>query len=171
VNPAAIFIGRPAVLAPDQEALYGQWLDGLATLHLAAVTIPRSRYAASPWEQLRRVVGQADGALILGFRQIDVESGRFRPGTAEQGPAAGSYAGAWSQIEAGLAVMAGLPVLVAPQGDVREGVFAPNVWRGGLHGTRIDVWTAGDGARDHSLRQWAAAVGRRSGVSRLSATA
>lgn len=66
-------------------------------------------------------------------------------------PAAASYAGAWSQIEAGFATMAGLPLLVAPQGDVRDAVFAPDVWRDRVYGAQIDLCAAGDGARDQSI--------------------
>jgi len=158
---ATIFVSRPTILTPEQEALYEQWRDGLAAFDFLAVTLPRTRPVASPWYELRQAIGQADGAVILGFRQLVVESGCFRPGTAEQASAVGWYASAWNQIEAGLAAMAGLPVLVVPQGDIHEGVFSADVWQGGLYGTEMDVWTAGDGAHDRSLQIWSAAVSRR----------
>jgi hypothetical protein len=164
VAVAAVFVSRPTVLTPDQQALYRRWMDGLAGLDFAQLTIPRRSYATPPWEQLRRTVNGADGALILGFRQLLVERGSYRPGTSEQQSAAGSYASAWNQVEAGLATMAGLPVLVVPEGAATEGVFARDVWRGGVYGTRMDVWTAGDGDRDPSLRAWATAVGRHAGA-------
>jgi hypothetical protein len=161
VTPATVFVSRPAVLTRDQEALCAQWSEGLAGLGMALVTIPRANYAPSPWDQLRDAVGLSDGAVILGFRQAVVEWGCRRPATPEQGSAAGSYASAWNQIEAGLAVMAELPVLVVPEGDTSDGVFSVDVWRDGVYGTQMDAWTAGYGARDPSVRDWAAAVRRR----------
>jgi hypothetical protein len=160
VTLVEVFVSRPAVLTPDQETLYGQWLDGLAALGFAPITIPRADYAAPPWHQLRQVVSRASGALILGFRQVIVDHGCRRSGPSKQASAVGSYATAWNQLEAGLAVMAGLPVLVVPEEDVKEGAFAPEVWGSGVYGARMDVWTAGDGARDRSIRAWAMAVSR-----------
>ena len=133
---------------------------GLAGLGLALVTIPRASYAPLPWHQLRDAVRLSNGAVILGFRQAVVERGCRRPGTPEQESAAGSYASAWNQIEAGLTVMAELPVLVVPEGDASDGVFSADVWRDGVYGTQMDAWTAGRDALDPSLQDWAAAVGR-----------
>jgi hypothetical protein len=160
---ARVFLSRPAVLTRDQETICAQWADGLAGLGLALVTIPRASYAPSPWDQLREAVRRSNGAVILGFRQAVVERGCRRPGTPEQESAAGSYASSWNQIEAGMAVMAELPVLVVPEGDASDGVFSADVWRDGLHGTQMDAWTAGNGARDLSIRDWAVAVRRHAG--------
>jgi hypothetical protein len=160
VTLATVFVSRPAVLTPDQEAMYERWSEGLTALGFALMTIPRTSYTASPWFQLRNAVGGANGAVILGFRQAIVERGRRRPGTPEETSAAGWYASAWSQVEAGLAVMADLPVLVVPEGDASEGVFSTDVWRDRVYGTQMDVWTAGDGSQEPSLREWAMAVRR-----------
>jgi hypothetical protein len=158
VTLVEVFVSRPAVLTSDQETLYHQWLDGLAALGFAPVTIPRADYAAPPWRQLRQAVTRASGALVLGFRQVIVDGGCRRSEPSEQTAAVGSYATAWNQLEAGLAVMARLPVLVVPEDDVKEGAFAPEVWGNGVYGARMDVWTAGDGTRDQSIRAWAMAV-------------
>jgi hypothetical protein len=155
-----VFVSRPAVLTPDQEAVCARWCDGLAGLGLALITIPRACYSSSPWDQLRNALSGANGAVILGFRQTVVERGRRCAGTPEQESAAGWYASAWNQIEAGLAVMAKLPVLVVPEGDARDGVFAADLWRDGVYGTQMELWTAGEGARDESLRGWATDVCR-----------
>jgi hypothetical protein len=160
VTPPTVFISRPAVLTPDQEAVCARWFDGLAGLGMALTTIPRACYSASPWDQLRNALNGANGAVILGFRHTMVERGSRCAGTPEQESAAGWYASAWNQIEAGLAVMAKLPVLVVPEGDARDGVFSADVWRDGVHGTRMELWTAGAGARDESLRVWATDVCR-----------
>jgi hypothetical protein len=139
--------------------MLAQWSGGLAALGLTLTTIPRASYSTSPWDQLRKALSGANGAVILGFRQTVVERGRRRAGTPEQESAAGSYASAWNQIEAGLAVMAELPVLVVPEHDARDGVFSADMWRDGVYGTQMDVWMAG-GARDESVRDWATDVFR-----------
>lgn len=159
VSPT-VFISRPAVLKPEQEATYAQWSDGLSGLGLALMTIPRAGYSSSPWDQLRDALSGANGAVILGFCQTVVERGHRWAGLPEQAAAAGSYPSAWNQIEAGLAVMAGLPVLVVPDGDSRDGVFSADVWRNGVYGAPMELWTAGEGARDQSLRDWATDVHR-----------
>jgi len=64
------------------------------------------------------------------------------------------------QIEAGMAIVSGIPVLVAPEAGVCEGVFARENWIGNVFGTsadevdyaEVDAWasavTAGVAATD-----------------------
>jgi hypothetical protein len=59
-------------------------------------------------------------------------------------------------VETGMALAAGVPVLVAPEAKVCEGVFAPDVWTDALRGTSADTPDL------DVIDEWAAAVAERS---------
>jgi hypothetical protein len=50
---------------------------------------------------------------------------------------AGWWTSSWLHLEAGMAVALGLPVLVAADAGVEEGVFSSDVWSGQVHGTAL----------------------------------
>ena len=120
--------------------------------------LDRDDYAPVPWGQLRRAVMTADGAVVLGFRQLHVTLGEWRPGTSEARTPAAWYPTPWTQIEAGMAVMAEVPVLVVADAEVSDGVFAPDVWGGRVFGLPAG---ADETARREVLDAWAAAVSAR----------
>src|SRR5579871_380279 len=104
-----VFVSRPAVLSRAQTAAYRRVVRRLTSLEIAPSYLERSDYERVPWEQLREAMRRVDGAVVLGFRQMVVIDGCWRTGTAEAGPAAGEYPTPWNHLEAGLAVMAGVP--------------------------------------------------------------
>jgi len=109
---------------------------------------------------LGRLINNADGTLVLGLRQLIVNSGVWRPDTPEEIELSAAWTSPWMQIEAGMAIVSGIPVLVAPEAGVCEGVFARENWIGNVFGTsadevdsaEVDAWasavTAGVAATD-----------------------
>jgi hypothetical protein len=160
-----VFVSRPTVLTSSQAAEHQRWLRSLAAVGFDAIALQRGDYGPLPWDQLRDAIGGAHGGLVLGFRQMWVESGCSRPRTSEAAPAADWYATPWNQLEAGLAIMAGVPVLVAPEAGVVDGVFARDVWTGNVRGVAIDSSVNGPNAESDPAREifqtWARAVRRR----------
>ena len=134
---ARAFVSRPTTLTPEQEATCGEWLGAIRALGVEPVDVARADYERSPWRQLSDAIRSADGALILGFRQLEVLDGRWRPGTHEASRPEQWWATPWNGLEAGLAIMAGKPVLVAADDGVCEGIFAPEVWGSGVYGLSL----------------------------------
>jgi hypothetical protein len=110
-------------------------------------------YWPDPWAQLGQCIADADGVLVLGLRQLSVGAGIWRPGTAEERVAASYLTSAWMQLEAGMALMAGLPTLVVAEAGVEEGVFDPRTWTGLVSGAALDT-----SAIDETVAAWAAVV-------------
>jgi hypothetical protein len=134
---ASVFLGVPAVLTARQQSYLEQWLEWLESQSLDVVRLERPAYSQYPWRTLTELISQADGVVLLGFRQLDARTATWRPHTKEEGHPAGWWTSPWLNLEAGLAVMLGLPVLVAPDEGVQEGVFSPDVWGGQVYGTAI----------------------------------
>jgi hypothetical protein len=45
----------------------------------------------------------------------------------------------WNDLEAGLAIMASIPVLVAAEEGIQEGVFSSDTWGGNVRGCRLSA--------------------------------
>ena len=129
-----VFVSRPAVLSREQKSSCHNWLRALTVLGFEAIALDRAAYDPVPWEQLRHTIRSADGALILGFRQLKVIDGQWRPETDEAAPPAHWWATPWNEVEAGLAIMATIPVLVAAEEGIEEGVFSSDVWGSDVYG-------------------------------------
>lgn len=157
-----VFVSRPALLTSEQDARLRQWLRFLESLDLEPFTLDRDSYGEPPWEQIRTAIGGADGLLILGFGQLHVRDGVWRPGTVESRDVADCWGTPWNQIEAGFGLMARVPVLVAHEAGVAEGVFCREAWGGDLFGVRLETADAVDtSTADTSgavVRAWARAV-------------
>lgn len=132
---ASVFLGVPAVLTTSQQPYLEQWLRWLKDQTLNVVRLERGAYEQDPWRMLVGLLSQTDGVILLGFRQLDVRTATWRPHTKEQAHMAGWWTSPWLHLEAGMAVMLGLPVLVAPDEGVAEGVFSRDVWGSQVHGT------------------------------------
>jgi hypothetical protein len=164
-----VFISKPTVLTPGQESAFRNWIARLSGLGFESTALEREHYAPAPWTQLRDVLLSVDGMLVLGFRQMSVSTGHWRPGTEEAASSAGWYPSPWNQLEAGLAVMARIPVLVAPEGGISDGVFSTDVWTGVVYGLTVDhrLNPESESSRER-LDAWADAVRRRSASEHVS---
>jgi hypothetical protein len=114
VTPASIFVSRQWVLTDAQHATFRRWATALDQRGVVLRTLPRDEYRRDPWPLLLARLRPADGVVVFGFRHA--------------GPAGAVRASPWTQIEAGLAIAADLPLLVLPERGVSDGVFDPATW-------------------------------------------
>jgi len=156
---SAVVVSRPRVFVSRPG-----WSDEIVGTQIAAicsrlereglepVTPSRDDYpVAGALAEAKRVIGGCAGAVILGFPDVRVEAGAWRPGTPEEAELKGkSFATTWSQVEAGMALMAGLPVLVMGD-DVIGGVFDEKTSEHGLVRIRMDMTSP-------RIADWCAAV-------------
>jgi hypothetical protein len=135
---ARVFLGAPAVLTKRQQSYLEQWLRWLEDQTLAVVRLERDAYGQDPWYVLGELLSHTDGVVLLGFRQLDTRAAIWRPHTKEEAHLAGWWTSPWLHSEAGMAVALGLPVLVAPDEGVEEGVFSPDAWSNQVHGAVLN---------------------------------
>ncbi|MDQ6915551.1 MAG: hypothetical protein M3155_07045 [Actinomycetota bacterium] len=155
-----VFISRPNVLTNAQRALEREWSAGIESLGFVPSAITRDEYQDVPWDQLSSRIGAANGAVILGLRDMHVEAGVRRPATPEERTAEGWYSTPWNHLEAGLAIMTQLPVLVAPEDGIADGIFASDVCTGVVRRVGIGVWREPGATERLELKDWAGAVRR-----------
>lgn len=155
LSQARVFVSSPAALTNAQAGARSEILRELDALDMETFAIDRSQYTSVPWQQLRHAVASAHGMVVCGFGQLHVIAGEWRPGTSEARRACEWYPTPWNQIEAGLAIMARVPVLVTADGEVNDGVFSVDVWGDCVFGLSAHSDTL---ARNEVLARWATAV-------------
>jgi len=150
-----VFLCEPSGLNVRQRSLSDRWHERLFGLGFDIEQLRRHNYRPEPWNGLLNYMSTSHGVLVLGFAQLVATRATWRGGSPEEQQLAATWTSPWLQIEAGMAVASGLPVLVAPESQVSEGVFAANSWRGPIHGTGLETPEAS------VIGAWAAAVSRR----------
>jgi len=133
-----VFLCEPSGLCTWQRSLSDQWHERLFGLGVDIDQIRCGAYEQNPWIGLLHHIGSADGVLVLGFSQLLVSGGTWRGGSDEERVLDATWSSSWLHIEAGMALAIGLPVLVAPESKVSEGVFAASAWVGPLRGTSLE---------------------------------
>lgn len=124
----AVFVSRPVALSRTQRSTFRSWYLALVRRGLELRMLSRDEYASDPWALLREHLRAVQGAAVFGFRHTNILQGVLCSGTDEQRPAPHALASPWTQIEAGLAISAGLPVLALAERGISEGVFDPMTW-------------------------------------------
>lgn len=134
-----VFLGAPSILTPDQQTKLEQWVVWLERQPFQVIRLGRDSHGEDPWRTLSRLLSRVDGVVLLGFRQLDARDSVWRPDTKEEAASSSWWTSPWLQLEAGMAVASALPVLVAPEAGVKEGVFNPEVWKGRVNGTVLST--------------------------------
>lgn len=132
-----VFVSRAGGLGPAERTIAARWSDALADVGLEPVALTREEYRVPPWSQLRTLVRSCEGLVVLGF------ASRPTP---------------WNHLEAGLGIMAGLPVLAASEEGSSDAVFGPETWGEGVTGVSLSVWEGSRPLAEPALRDWLSAV-------------
>jgi hypothetical protein len=147
-----VFLCEPSGLTLAQRLVSDRWHERLFGFGFDVDQLRSEGYAPNPWPSLQEHIDAAHGVIVLGFRQLCVTAGTWRPDTEHESDLKGCWSSPWLHIEAGLAIGAGLPLLLAPESEVREGVFASETWTGPVCGTSVEAPAVG------VVTQWAQAV-------------
>jgi hypothetical protein len=135
-----VFVSEPTELSSSQRLLSRQWHQRLSERGFGVIRLGRDRYQKDPWRLVLQYLDTADGVLVLGFRQLTIESAIWRRDTAEQASVSdATWTSPWLHIETGMALASGLPVLAAAESGVHEGVFAHDTRIGQLAGTSLEA--------------------------------
>ncbi len=119
-----IFISKSNVLSLEQETRYENLLEILQERGKIE-TLERTEY--QPFGALSTISTQmkgCSGIVIIGFEQFKIKDGDFRSLTNEYKELCDiSLATPWNHIEAGMAAMMGIPILILADEGINDGIF------------------------------------------------
>ena len=120
-----IFFSMPGMLNKVDETItknYKEFLEknGFEVLYYQRDDYPR-------FGQLNRVkeaINSSTGMIAFGFKQIEISDGKYRPGTNEEKSWKGKWLSTpWNDIEVGIGLAVGMPILLVHDSIISEGVF------------------------------------------------
>ena len=165
-SAARVFISKPGCLNYQQQECITSLLMRLESAGMVPQSLERAEYPNfGAFGEVQRIMSDCAGAVIFGFRQLDVREGIWRPGTIEEKQVqAQSLPTPWNQIEAGIASTLGLPLLVIFQHGVGGGVFDADAAEHQVYRALLeDGWQDSTFAR--SFNDWSSDVRDRSRIS------
>lgn len=123
------------------------------------VRIPRSEYHDDRHlTEIRELMEQCVGAIVVGIPQLRVGAGTWRPDTAEEVVVFDeALATPWNDIEAGVAVGLDLPILAIRAGTRAQGIFGLVEQSGGFKPLEFGP-SASHGDLAKAIREWAEEV-------------
>ena len=116
-----IFLSRPTWIEDDFKDGLDAFLSKLADLDLHPRTLGTTDYPTkSPLDEVIKIMQECNGAVILGYPQIEVITGKLKNNHIEDPIYLSTE---WNHIEAGLAYASNLPLLVVHHVGVCRGIF------------------------------------------------
>ncbi|OIQ97470.1 hypothetical protein GALL_204800 [mine drainage metagenome] len=115
-----IFLSRPNWIHPDYEEGLKNFLNLIKSHDLNPRTIGTTDFPSkSPMDGVIDLMNQCEGAIILGYPQINISIGHLK----EKEVSSLYLATEWNHIETAIAYSLGLPLLVIHDTNVTRGVF------------------------------------------------
>lgn len=118
-------MSKPNALTPEQATFYEEFRLLVEERSLTPRTLGETDFPNNaPVHAVRELLLQCQGVIVLGFRQVFIEKGFGKFRTDKQTLMDGTYLPtAWNQIEAGMAFMCDVPMLIICEDSVSGGVF------------------------------------------------
>lgn len=130
-----IFLSRPTWVGPEYEQGLELFIRYLTDSNFSPRTLGTTDYPTqSPLDEVILLMQQCKGAIILGYPQIFVESGRIKNETIDSPISLGTE---WNHIEAALAYSLNIPILVIHDLNVSRGIFCRGTINSFLYSTDL----------------------------------
>ncbi len=120
-----IFFSMPGMLNKEDEVITKNYKEFLEKNGYEVVYYKRDDYPR--FGQLNRVkeaINSSTGMIAFGFKQIEISDGKYRPGTDDEKPWVGKWLSTpWNEIEVGIGLAVGMPILLVHDKIISEGIF------------------------------------------------
>lgn len=128
-NEKKVFFSMPGSMTKEDELLTNEYKKILEQLGCEVLSYSRDHYPKfGQLNQVRMSIESADAMIAFGFRQISIKSGKNRVNTVEEENLSDLWMPTpWNEIEVGMGVMAGLPILLVKDSRINSGVFDNNL--------------------------------------------
>lgn len=120
-----IFFSVPSSLDCNDSILIKEYERILKEHKLEVFPYERGEYSNfGQLGKVRQYVDQSAGMIVFGFRQVNVLDAMFRPGLKDADKWSDRWLPTpWNDIEVGMAVMKGIPILLVKDDEINTGVF------------------------------------------------
>ncbi|WP_288238236.1 pentapeptide repeat-containing protein [uncultured Alistipes sp.] len=133
VNAAAgkhrIFFSMPGKLRIEESLMIRSFRDYLQQEGYDAHFYERGEYRKfGQLGNIRTLIQQCDGMIVFGLKQLHIEKATFRPATDECETWNDRWLPTpWNEIEIGMGLMAGMPILLIQDEEIDFGIFDTHI--------------------------------------------
>lgn len=120
-----IFFSMPGVMTKREELIVQAYKNLLIKRGFKVIYYEKDDYPKyGQFNMVRKRIISSAGVVAFGFKQIKITNGVYRPSTAKEENLYNKWLSTpWSDIEAGMALMRGLPILLVHDKEITSGVF------------------------------------------------
>ncbi len=120
-----IFFSMPGVMSKNDELITMAYKDILEKAGYAVIYYKKDDYPR--FGQLNNVcsnIKKCTGVIAFGFKQLQINSAIYHPMTNYEEPYDGKWHSTpWSEIEVGMSIACGLPILLVHDDAITQGIF------------------------------------------------
>lgn len=128
-NGKKVFFSMPGSMSKKDELLTKEYKNIIEKLGYDVIYYTRDNYPKfGQLNHVRMNIESADAMIAFGLRQISIKNGLNRVNTIEEIKIEDSWMPTpWNEIEVGMGIMAGLPILLVKDREINSGVFDSNL--------------------------------------------
>lgn len=125
VSCKKIFFSMPSVMEKSEELLTKDFKNFLESQGYNVHYYIKDDYPCyGQFSKIREKIKDSVGVVAFGFKQIKIDKAMFRPNTKDEQVLVNKWLSTpWNDIEVGMALMEGLPVLIVKDSVVDSGIF------------------------------------------------
>lgn len=124
-----IFFSIPGCMTKEQELLTKEYKRILEAKKFKVIYYYRDIYPGfGQYNRVRQSILKSDALVAFGFKQISIEKGVYRPNTSEKEVLNNRWMPTpWNELEIGMGLMKGLPILLIKDAGIESGAFNDNL--------------------------------------------
>ena len=124
-NKGQVFFSMPGCLGKREETLTKEYKAILETLGYSVFYYQKDDYPKfGQFTRVRESLLNSSAVIAFGFRQTKIEDGIALPGTPKESRISGKWLNTpWNEVEVGMALMRGLPILLIKDEGIDSGIF------------------------------------------------
>lgn len=124
-NKGQVFFSMPGCLGKREETLTKEYKAILETLGYSVFYYQKDDYPKfGQFTRVRESLQKSSAVIAFGFRQTKIEDGIALPGTPKESRITDKWLNTpWNEVEVGMALMRGLPILLVKDEGIDSGIF------------------------------------------------
>ena len=124
-NKGQVFFSMPGCLGKREETLTKEYKAILETLGYSVFYYQKDDYPNfGQFTRVRESLQKSSAVIAFGFRQTKIEDGIALPGTPKESRITDKWLNTpWNEVEVGMALMQGLPILLVKDDGIDSGIF------------------------------------------------
>lgn len=124
-----IFFSMPGIMSKNDESLTKEYKKILEKRGFDVIYYTSDKYPQfGQFNKVRADILRSSGMIAFGLKQLNIKKASYRPNTIEEANWEEKWLSTpWSEIEVGMGLMKGMPILLVTDPDITDGVFDDNL--------------------------------------------